>query len=320
MAHHRMVVDQTKKQIFKERHLCWDHVRYTKLFFYLPDVGHAQPGMERKYHVPDAKCVGTITINHYCGDRIQGKTKSTQLDRDWTGHTVDPDNCLCSERRHLEDHFLTLSSPSEGYYMERGSKFLAYAYPIATEDDVPNILQIIKKEHPKARHYCTALRLFPDGSIERSNDDGEPSGSAGRPILGQLVKNNLTNVCVVVVRYFGGTKLGIPGLIEAYKTSTANALASGSIVERSVLTKVMIKISYESFPTFLNYFKQHDIPVIEEAFGDLASFIICLPKSTLKHKLMEILHQLSQMDYEDLERYTLHLGIEVEVLNEDIII
>ena len=204
--------------------------------------------------------------------------------------------------------------------MERGSKFLAYAYPVETEDDVQHFLQSVKKEHPKARHYCTAFRLFPDGSLERSNDDGEPSGSAGRPILGQLIKNNLTNVCVIVVRYFGGTKLGIPGLIEAYKTSTANAINTATIVERKVLTKILIKLSYESFPSFLNYFKQHDIPVIDELYGERASFIICLPKSTADQKLIEILHQLSQMDFQDLEQYIAYLGIEVEVVKEDIII
>jgi len=112
---------------------------------------------------------------------------------------------------------MTLKSLSEGYYMERGSKFHAYAFPVQTEDEVHSILQALKKEHPKARHFCSALRLYPDASLERSNDDGEPSGSAGRPILGQLVKHDLTNVFVVVVRYFGGTKLGIPGLIEAYQ-------------------------------------------------------------------------------------------------------
>lgn len=127
-------------------------------------------------------------------------------------------------------------------------------------------------------------------------------------------------MCVVVVRYFGGTKLGIPGLIEAYKTSTANAINTAIIVERNVLTKVLITLSYESFPSFLNYFKQHDIPVIEESYGDRASFIICLPKSTAKQNLIEILHQLSQMDFEDLEHYMSYLGIEVEVLKEDIII
>ena len=220
----------------------------------------------------------------------------------------------------MEDHFLTLSSPVDGYYMERGSKFLAYAFPVESEDEAQQFLQGIKKDHPKARHYCTAIRLLPDGSFERSNDDGEPSGSAGKPILGQLIKHKLTNVFVVVVRYFGGTKLGIPGLIEAYKTSTSNAIAAGTIVEKKILTKVMIQLSYESFPQFQNYFHQHGIPVIDESFGDKASFIICLPKATMAERLMEIMHQLSQMDFDDLDRFTAHLGIEVEVLKEDIII
>ena len=209
---------------------------------------------------------------------------------------------------------------AEGYYMERGSKFLAYACPVETEDDTQHFLQTIKKEHPKARHYCTALRLLPDGSLERSNDDGEPSGSAGRPILGQLVKNKLTNIYVVVVRYFGGIKLGIPGLIEAYKTSTANALSAATIIERKVLTKVMIKLSYESFPPFLNYFKQQDIPVMDESFGERASITIGLPKSTVEQRLLDVLHQLSQMDFAQLEHFTSYLGIEVEVLHEDVII
>lgn len=220
----------------------------------------------------------------------------------------------------MVDHFLTLSSPADGYYMERGSKFLAYVCPVESEEAALQFLQAIRKEHPKARHFCTAIRLLPDSSFERSNDDGEPSGSAGRPILGQLIKNNLTNVCVVVVRYFGGTKLGIPGLIEAYKTSTANAIAAGSIVEKKILTKVMIRLSYESFPLFQNYFHQRGIPVMDESFGEKASFIICLPKATMAQKLMEILHQLSQMDYDEQDRYTAYLGIEIEVMQEDIII
>ena len=220
----------------------------------------------------------------------------------------------------MKDHFLTLAGPAEGYYMERGSKFLAYIFPVQNEEEAQAYLQAIKKEHPKARHYCTALRLNPDASIERSNDDGEPSGSAGRPILGQLLKNQLTNVYVVVVRYFGGTKLGIPGLLEAYKTSTANAIAAGTMVEKKVLGKVLIKMSYESFPHFLNHFKQHDIPVLEESFGETASLVICFPVSVLEKQLIHALQQLSQMDFKDLPSYTTYLGIDVEVQPGKVII
>ena len=130
----------------------------------------------------------------------------------------------------MQDHYHTLAAPATGYFMNSGSKFYAYAYPLTSETAASDVLSQLKKDHPKARHFCTAIRLHADGSLSRSADDGEPSGSAGKPILGQLIKYGLTNVFVVVVRYFGGTKLGIPGLIEAYKTSTEEALRQASIV------------------------------------------------------------------------------------------
>ncbi|MEO6132349.1 MAG: YigZ family protein, partial [Saprospiraceae bacterium] len=108
----------------------------------------------------------------------------------------------------MPDQYLTLEGPSEGYYMDRGSKFLAFAFPAESEVAIAAILDKKRKEHPKASHFCSAFRLNAEASLERSNDDGEPSGSAGKPILGQLTKNNLTNVLIVVVRYFGGSKLG----------------------------------------------------------------------------------------------------------------
>ncbi|MBK9981520.1 MAG: YigZ family protein [Saprospiraceae bacterium] len=218
------------------------------------------------------------------------------------------------------DQFLTLKQPAEGYYMDRGSKFLAYAFPVESEPEVIAILQRIRKEHPKARHFCTALRLFPDASLERSNDDGEPSGSAGKPILGQLVKHHITNVIVVVVRYFGGTKLGVPGLIEAYKTSAANAIESGVIVQRHVFSQVRIKMSYETYPHFLNYCKQTGIPVSEEAFGEKASLILSFSKTAIEENLMNTLRQYSKMDFKTLEEYIEHLEIDVEFLPGEIIV
>jgi uncharacterized YigZ family protein len=219
----------------------------------------------------------------------------------------------------MEDVFLTIQSPAEGYYMERGSKFLAYATPVHSEEEANHYLQHIKKIHPKGRHYCTALRLYPDASLERSSDDGEPSGSAGRPILGQVLKNNLTQVYVVVVRYFGGTKLGIPGLIEAYKTSAANALAAANIVERTVFVKVMIQLSYDVFPHFLNYCKQQEIPVFEETFAERASMIIGFRKSSCNAHLQQALQQFSQMDFEHWKEYAQHLDFEINILNDEAI-
>lgn len=204
--------------------------------------------------------------------------------------------------------------------MDRGSKFLAYAIPIKNELEASDVLQKIKKEHPKARHFCTALRLFPDASLERSVDGGEPSGSAGKPILGQLIKNNITNVIIIVVRYFGGTKLGIPGLIEAYKTSAANAILAGAIVKRKVYAMVGISMSYETISPFLNFCKQLKIPVREETYGERASLIICFSKSTVEGDLLRLLGKYTQMDYQNLEDYITHLGITIEFLPDDLII
>src|SRR5687768_10464063 len=138
--------------------------------------------------------------------------------------------------------------------MDRGSKFLAYAFPAGSEKEANDILLKIKKDHPKARHYCFAYRLLPDASLERTDDDGEPSGSAGKPILGQLIKHRVTNAMIIVVRYFGGTKLGVSGLTEAYKTSASNAILSGQIIAKKVFAMIMIHPAYEQLPVLINHF------------------------------------------------------------------
>ncbi len=201
--------------------------------------------------------------------------------------------------------------------MERGSKFQAYAFPVQTEDEVQHILHALKKDHPKARHFCSALRLYPDASLERSNDDGEPSGSAGKPILGQLIKNDLTNIFVVVVRYFGGTKLGIPGLIEAYKTSTANAISAGTKIEGNVFSKVAVNLTFESYSPFLNFCKQHNIPVFEEVFDNRVSLIIGFKKTDARDLLLGTLKEYSKMDFKALEDYTNHLDFNIQFLDQD---
>lgn len=204
--------------------------------------------------------------------------------------------------------------------MERGSKFLAYAFPVSTEEAFQQMLQGIRKEHPKARHYCTAIRLHPDASLERSNDDGEPSGSAGRPILGQIVRHHLTHVGIVVVRYFGGTKLGIPGLIEAYKTSASNALEAATIIEKNVLVTVEITVPYEIFPSFLNFCKQKEIPVLNESYGTQVTVVLGLKKSTAEYDLTGALHHFSQMDFKTLQEYLVHLGFKANYLPGELIL
>ena len=220
----------------------------------------------------------------------------------------------------MTDEFLTLKHPSEGFYMDRSSKFHAYAFPVNSEVEVLSNILRLRKDHPKARHFCTAFRLFPDASLERSNDDGEPSGTAGKPILGQLVKKDLTNIMIVVVRYFGGTRLGVPGLIEAYKTSAANALESGNIITRKVFAHVRLRMNYETFPHFLNYCKQAEIPVAEEVFNEHASLTISFPKSACEKELKATLNQFSKMDFKTLAEYASHLEMTIEFLPGEFIV
>jgi uncharacterized YigZ family protein len=142
------------------------------------------------------------------------------------------------------DLYLTLAAPAEGIFKDKGSRFLSYAYPVQDEQDVKLLLQNIKREHHAARHHCYAFRLGKNGLAYRANDDGEPSGTAGKPILGQLTAADLTNTLVVVVRYFGGTLLGTSGLIAAYRAATADAIAHAKIVQRTWNVELQVCCSY----------------------------------------------------------------------------
>src|ERR1700754_4353082 len=134
----------------------------------------------------------------------------------------------------FDDTYKTIDKPTEGIFRDRGSKFLGYAYPINSENDIKAIVAGLKAEHPKANHHCWAMRLTIDRSVFRVNDDGEPSGTAGRPILNTLLSKDLTNLVVVVVRYFGGTLLGVPGLINAYKVATEEVLNQSVIISKTL--------------------------------------------------------------------------------------
>lgn len=144
----------------------------------------------------------------------------------------------------MSDTFRTIHSPSEGLYKEKGSKFLAFAFPVHNEEQVQAQLTVLRKKYFDARHHCYAWRLGATAQRHRSNDDGEPSGSAGLPILGQLRAFELTNILVVVVRYFGGVKLGVGGLVQAYKAATAHALQQASIVERTLDDELQLSFDY----------------------------------------------------------------------------
>lgn len=160
---------------------------------------------------------------------------------------------------YTEDIYKTLSSPSQGVYKDKGSKFLSFAFPVSDIDDVKTEIDRLRKEYYDARHHCYAYRLGHTGDIWRANDDGEPSSTAGKQILGQLLSKELCNVLVVVVRYFGGIKLGVPGLIKAYRTATLDAISNGEIIEKKATARIATSFPYENTHSITRALKEMNI-------------------------------------------------------------
>lgn len=169
-------------------------------------------------------------------------------------------------KEHPSDTYKSIAAPSKGQYRDLGSRFLAFVYPVETEEEIKSIISGIKKEYFDARHHCYAYRLGREGEQWRANDDGEPSSTAGRPILGQLLSNELSDVLVVVVRYFGGTKLGVPGLIKAYKSATQDALANAVIVEKISTVLLTIEFDYLRMNDVMRLLKDLNITILEQQF------------------------------------------------------
>ncbi len=164
----------------------------------------------------------------------------------------------------MHSFYHTILQPTQAEFRDRGSKFIAYAYPITGIAEFKEKLAALKKEHPKAVHHCFAYRIGMDGNVFRVSDDGEPSGSAGRPILGQIDSKELTNVAVIVVRYFGGTLLGVPGLINAYKTVTQEALANAAVIQKPVLVNYRLQFDYSRMNDVMRLVKQFDCAVYKQ--------------------------------------------------------
>ena len=166
----------------------------------------------------------------------------------------------------MEDTYRTIAAPSEGLYKEKGSKFIALAYPVYSEEEVKEILSGLRKQYFDARHHCYAYSLGADKSRFRANDDGEPNHSAGDPILGQIRSANLSNILIVVVRYFGGTKLGVSGLINAYKTAAAEAIASATIEEKHETALLHVHFAYPQMNAVMSLVKEYELGVREQRF------------------------------------------------------
>jgi uncharacterized YigZ family protein len=188
-------------------------------------------------------------------------------------------------------YYYTIEQPSMAEFKDRGSKFFAFAYPAKDIDSCKKILAQLKKEHGKAVHHCLAYRLGVDGSTFRVSDDGEPAGSAGRPILGQIDSKGLTNVFVVVVRYFGGTLLGIPGLINAYKTATALALQLSPIIKKPIEITYELNFDYHQMNEVMLLVKQYNCSVVEQT----AQLFIQLQIGIPKNRLDEVLEKLGAL-------------------------
>jgi uncharacterized YigZ family protein len=164
--------------------------------------------------------------------------------------------------------FRTLQAPAEGIYKEKGSKFLAFAYPVETEADIKILLDTLRKQYFDARHHCFAYILGADKPRFRAFDDGEPNHSAGDPILGQIRSRELTNVLVVVIRYFGGVKLGVGGLMAAYKAAAESALNNGAILSREVMKRVSLNYPYASTPEVMRLVKDFELHIEDQSFTD----------------------------------------------------
>jgi len=166
----------------------------------------------------------------------------------------------------FEDTYLTITEPSESVFRDRSSRFIGLAVPVGNEAEMKQELEQIRKKYFDATHHCYAFRLSFDKSVYRFSDDGEPSGTAGRPIFGQIQAKDLTNILVVVVRYYGGTKLGVSGLINAYKTAAKEALEHNRIVERTVNDVYEVLFTYEQMNDVMRVLKDDDIKQLSQNF------------------------------------------------------
>ena len=197
-----------------------------------------------------------------------------------------------------DSYYNTIEKPSVAEFKDRGSRFIAFAFPIADVKEFKEKLAIVKKEHPKATHHCFAYRLGLDGTTYRVSDDGEPSVSAGRPVLGQIDSKQATNVLIIVARYFGGTMLGVPGLINAYKTTAALALQVTPLVQKPVLIHYRLQFDYTKINEVMTICKQFDCLVAKQEMYLFCTLQMGIPKN----RLGEVLYKLAGLRSVELEK------------------
>lgn len=179
------------------------------------------------------------------------------------------------------DTYKTIKAKAEGTYTEKRSKFLAFAFPIKTIDEAKVIIADIQKKYYDARHACYAYMLGPEREVFRANDNGEPSGTAGKPILGQINSNELTDILIVVVRYFGGIKLGTSGLIVAYRQAAIEALTNATIIEKTIDEDLTIEFDFEAMNTVMKVVKDMQPQIISQTYDNLCSMTLRIRKSLM---------------------------------------
>jgi len=179
----------------------------------------------------------------------------------------------------FNDTYKEIKNPTTGLYKEKGSRFISYLFPVYSEEEVKERLKEIRKKEHSARHHCYAYIINPDKSAQRVNDDGEPSSTAGKPILGQIQSNDLTNILIIVVRYFGGVKLGVPGLIRSYKTAAADAISQGVFITETVKEQYKVYFKYPQMNDVMRLIKEHDLEVINTDFQIDCNLIFAVAKN-----------------------------------------
>ena len=198
----------------------------------------------------------------------------------------------------MEDVFKTITAPSEGLYKEKGSRFIAFAFPVSTEEQIREILDGLKDKYYDTRDHCYAWRLGAEKTLFRANDDGEPSSTAGKPILGQIQSKDLTDILIVVIRYFGGIKLGVSGLINAYREAASAALANAVVEERTVNVTLRIRFDYLVMNSVMKIIKDEEPEVLERNFGSECEMLLSIRQKNMP-RLRDRLEKVESLFFPD---------------------
>lgn len=210
----------------------------------------------------------------------------------------------------IPDSYFTIAEYSYGEYKEKGSKFIAFAYPFDEEAELNLYLEHLRNEHHKARHFCYAYQIGLDQNNYRINDDGEPSGTAGKPIFGQINSFGLTNILIIVIRYFGGTKLGVSGLIQAYKEAAKAALDTATIVEKYLVSNYKLNFNYDQMGFVMNILKELNLEILDKSFENTCDVTISIRLSVEEFTIQKLIARLLNKSMEEV-----HLETPVDFCN-----